>query len=161
MAGIQKVLSTFLVLLTIIFINTSVIQAQQLPLSPSNTEDVDIVFKPVVYKDALTPIFTFFSKTYEICRQQNLCSIGQYKDYAPVTNIVIFKGEKQPRYKRASIMWEVKFLEFSPTKITYGNVPYNGREIVKAKPLEPGEVYSVCVYPKNSSMHCIKWNFDK
>jgi hypothetical protein len=149
----------WLIVIIIILGFSNIVYAQDIPLNLNNEKEKDIIFKPIQYTEALTPIFSFFSKTFEVCRQQNICSVGQYKEYAPVTNVIIFKGEKQPRYKRDAIMWEIKFLEFAPTKITYGTVPYNGREIVKAKPLSVGDTYTVCVYPKNSSVNCEKWEY--
>lgn len=134
--------------------------AKPMPFNPNSHKDNHVFIDHVQLDNNHLPIFSFYNKMIKMCETQNICLPGLYNNYVPVTNVVIFKGEEDPRLiNKDNIMWQLKFLEFAPTKLTYGQVPSTARQIVKAKPLERGEVYSMCIFAKNSPKKCVRWDY--
>ncbi|MEW5818800.1 MAG: hypothetical protein AB1782_01295 [Cyanobacteriota bacterium] len=152
-------------IIIILFITLSTVfvlkvKAQQLPVNPLDVDDIEIGISSIIRKDTSKPIFTFYNRAFDVCLDSGICGPGNYKDFVPIRTLIIYKGDRGSRSDKSKIIWEVKFLEYAPSKITYSETPYNGRQIVKPSELLPGNEYTICIYPQKSIMNCSKWIYE-
>lgn len=126
-----------------------------------DTDEYDVVVSSIDNINSPAPIFNFYSKALIICKNSNICGPGDYDNYIQIKSIIIFEGIHKLRSEKSSIIWELKFVDYSPKTITYGVAPYNAKEIVTAKNLTPEKTYSICIYTKNNNTYCSKWYYSQ
>lgn len=153
---IKRYIQVFLVIVFIASIQ-QVLKAEQETLLSLDTEEYNILIDSIDNTNKDIPIFKLNSKSREICIKSNLCGPGNHENYIRIKSLVVFKGTNKSRYDKKSILWELKFIDYAPSVISYGKKPSNAKEIIKPKKLSSTDAYSVCIYTNNNGHHCSRW----
>lgn len=153
---IKRYIQVFLVIVFIASLQ-QVLKAEQETLLSLDTEEYNILITSIDNTNKDMPIFKLSSKSREICITSNLCGPGDHENYIKIKSLVVFKGSNKSRYDKKNILWELKFINYAPSVISYGIKPSNAKEMIQAKKLSTNNTYSVCIYTNNNGYHCSRW----
>lgn len=148
------------VLLVCICINNTVLFAQYYPLQPELKNKMTVILEDVDLKTPQKPVFKMRYKGNELCKTSGNCIESGYKDYIPATGIAIYEGKNVSRKNKHLLKWDLKFIKFCPSTITYGDVPYNAMQRMKPGILENGNQYTICIYSHQNRPDCYIWHYN-